>query len=114
MLLMIIYQARHRTLHHLARLPEESQVLAFALQALPVELRQVRFVIEGVEVTDASAAEDLDHAFGFGRKVGRAGGSDRGLGASPVALEQPGHRDGAQPAGGVPKKLTTRESDRVT
>ena len=98
-------------LHHLPRLAEETEVLAFAFESLAVETFQLWLVIKRVDVADATAAENLHHPFRFGRKVRRArrGNTVDSRRLRLFAIQQPCQRDATETARGVPQKMAARK-----
>ncbi len=98
-------------LHDAPGLAEEPKILAFAFQGFPVEPFELRFVVEGVEVADTAAAEDLDDAFGFGGEVSKSGAGatcagEVRAGGGTLSVEYPSESDSTEAAAGVPKKMT--------
>ena len=71
---------RPRTLHDRTAFSEEWSDCICALGLFTVVLDQLRFVVEGVDRTDAAWQEDQNNVLCFGREVGAAGGESLHLG----------------------------------
>src|SRR5437588_8039064 len=92
-----------RALHQVAGLAEERIDLPFALHLLAVALDQLGFVVEGIEMADAAAAEYLDHTLGPGRKIERTNGAGRS-GARVILAKQAGQSDRPETGDGLGEK----------
>src|SRR5262249_49760813 len=93
-------------------LAEEGVDPALAGEFLAVVAGQVGLVVEGIDVTDGAGGEDLHDALHLGHEVRRAGSVGRGgrrLMGGGVLVEEPGHGDAAEPAAGLPEKVTAGE-----
>src|SRR5262249_49832074 len=84
-----------------ARLGEEGVDGPLAGQLLAVELRQLRLVVEGINVADAAGTEGLDDALRLRREV-------RGSRGAGVGLEQPRQRNAAEPGDRVAQEVASR------
>ena len=74
-----------------------------------MELRERRFVIERVEMTDAAAAKDLHDPFGFGRVMRNGPAIEGWLRSATLVIEHPAEGERANAASGIPKKMAARK-----
>jgi hypothetical protein len=98
-------------LHEFSGLTEKPQVFAPSLELGAMQALEFRFVVEGVQMTDASAAEDLHDPLGPGAMVHcRSYGSrDRRGAQGPIPGQQPRQRDMAQASDRAGEEVATVE-----
>ena len=99
---------REGTLHQPARPAEEGLDLPLARQLPPVVPRQVGLVVEGVDVADAAACEDLDDPLRPRREM-----QDRLAGGPGLLAQHPGQRDGAEARPGIAQEVPAASRERT-